>query len=361
VQPPERGATQKLATHRSFAAEGRMGARRLVWHVGFERNIRRRGSHRFEVRSEVLLSHEPPRIDYLLLCKILDAIDDAAETLRGLWPLLPRVSVVEYKSPGRMYRAGNLDRLWSYVHTYYADQRALPRRRADGTELSPGMEGAPDVWTRSDLCAVLVVHARTPSLLQDAEEQGLAWVDRGGGYWEVTGGKFALYVVEIDVVGPAEGDDLLYSLGHGARVTPEALRFWMELMGSKEAGMSMQDMEGYDELMTKLLASLPPEQRLAGLAPEQRLAGLAPEQRLAGLAPEQRLAGLAPEQVLSRYPAEQRLIGLAPEQRLAGLDRDHQVLALPVEILRVLPDDYVSSLSVEAQAEIRRRLQRNGH
>jgi hypothetical protein len=101
-------------------------------------------------------------------------------------------------------------------------------------------------------------------------------------------------------------------------------------MGSQEAGMRMQDMEGYEELMQKFLASLPPEQRLAGMAPEQRLAGLAPEQRLAGM---------------------------APEQRLAGLDRDHQVLALPVELLSGLSEAYVRTLSPEVQAEIARRLQ----
>jgi hypothetical protein len=289
---------------------------KVVWHVGFERNLQRRGSRAFEVRSEVQLSSEPARIDYLLLRKIAELVDHSAQTLRGLWPLLPRVSVVEYKSPSRLYRPGNLDRLWSYAHTYYADQRALPRERAHGTRLAPGMEGAPDVWERADLCAVLVVPARTPSLLQDVAEQGLEWDDLGDGYWRLTGGKFALYVVEIDRVGPAEGDDLLHSLGHGQHVTPETARFWMELVGSKEAGMSMQDMEGYDELVQKLIASLPPEQ------------------------------------VLSQYPAE---------QRLAGLDRDHQVLALSVELLRVLPDDYLRSLSPEVQAEIRRRLQRDGH
>ena len=89
--------------------------------------------------------------------------------------------------------------------------------------------------------------------------------------------------------------------------------------------MSMQDMEGYDELMKKFLDSLPPEQRLAGLAPEQRLAGL------------------------------------APEQRLAGLDHDHQALALPLDVLRLLPEEYLQSLSPEVQAELRRRLGRNGH
>jgi len=296
-----------------------------VWHVGFEMNLRRRGSRAFEIRSEVLLSSEPPRIDYLLLRKIAEELDDEAQTLRGLWPMLPRVSVVEYKSPSRLYRAGNLDRLWSYVHTYHADQQEMPHARADGTQLSPGMEGAPDVWVRADLCAVLVVPARTPSLLDDAQDQGLGWVDRGGGYWEVTGGKYALYVVEIDVAGPAEGDDLLYSLGHGKPLTAEARQFWIEFVGSTEAGMSMQDMEGYQEALAKLLDTLPAEQRLAGLAPEL---------------------------FLSLYPAE---------QRLAGLDRDHQILALSDEVLRGFPDQYVRSLSVEVQAEIRRRLQRRDH
>jgi hypothetical protein len=308
-----------------------MGARRFVWHVGFERNARRRGSRAFEIRSEVPLSSEPPRLDYLFFRKVAELVDDAPETLRGLWPLLPRVSVVEYKSPGRGFRAGDLDRLWSYVHTYWADQRGMPRSRADGTQLAPRMEGAPDVWERAELCAVLVVPARTPSLDDDAKELGLTWVDLGSGYWEANGGKFALYVVEIEVVGRAEGDDLLYFLSTGQFDTPAARSFVAELLGSKEAGMSMQDLEGYDELMQKLLAGLSPEQRLAGLGPEQRLAGLGPEQRLAGL---------------------------APEQRLAGLDHDHQALALPLDVLRGLTDEYIRSLSPEVQAEIRRRLQR---
>ena len=31
------------------------------------------------------------------------------------------------------------------------------------------------------------------------------------GYWRLAGGLFAMYVVELDVVGPAEGDDMLHS------------------------------------------------------------------------------------------------------------------------------------------------------
>lgn len=88
--------------------------------------------------------------------------------------------------------------------------------------------------------------------------------------------------------------------------------------------MNIQDMEGYQELLDRLLDSLPAEQ------------------------------------VLSHYAPEQRLAGLDPEQRLAGLDRDHQALALPVEVLRLLPEAYLRSLSPEVEAEIRRRVPRNG-
>src|ERR1700733_6448749 len=172
-----------------------VGAKRVIWHVGFERNIHLRGPRSFDIRSEVQLSSEPSRLDYLLVRKLVVAgvvEDDSARTLRGLWPRLPRVSVVEYKSPGRPYRPGNLDRLWGYVHTYFADQRALPRRRADGTPVVSGTEGAPDVWTREDLCAVLVVPSRTQGLDEDAASMGLAWEGLGGGSWGLPGGLFVL-------------------------------------------------------------------------------------------------------------------------------------------------------------------------
>jgi hypothetical protein len=294
-----------------------VGAKRVIWHVGFERNLRRRGPPSFEVRSEVPLSEEPPRLDYLLLRKLTpegEPVDNSAQTLRHLWALLPRVSVVEYKSPGHPYRSGQLDRLWGYVHTYFANQRALPRHRADGALLTPA-EGGPEVREREDLCAVLIVAARAPSLDADVEAMGLTWENLGSGYLRVHDGLFTLYLVELDVAGPAEGDDLLHSFGHGTLRSPEARWFWMELVGSKEAVMNMQDMEGYKELMDKMLDTLPAEQ------------------------------------VLSHY---------APEQRLAGLDRDHQALALPVEVLQLLPEAYLRSLSPEVESEIRRRLRQNG-
>jgi hypothetical protein len=308
-----------------------VGAKRMVWHVGFERILRRHGPRSFEVRSEVPLSEEPPRLDYLLLRKLAPEgapVEDSAPTLRRLWPLLRRVSVVEYKSPGHPYRSGQLDRLWGYVHTYFANQCALPHHRTDGRLLTSA-DGGPEVRERQDLCAVLVVAARSPSLVADIETMGLTWEDLGSGYLRVHKGLFTLYVVELDVAGPAEGDDLLHSFGHGAVYTPEARWFWMELVGSRGVPMNIEDMEGYDELLRKFLAAVPARLRVEGVPPEELLAELPPEQRLAGL---------------------------PPEQRLAGLDRDHQALALPVEVLRLLPEVYLCSLSPEIGAEIRRRL-----
>ena len=111
----------------------------------------------------------------------------------------------------------------------------------------------------------------------------------------------------------------------------EARRWLAEQMLSKETDMAMQELEGYDEVVMKLVTSLPVEQRLAGLSLEQRLAGLPPEQRLAGLAPEQRPAGLSPEQ---------------------------KVLALPDDVIRALAPEYLATLSEATRSAIRGRIGR---
>jgi hypothetical protein len=186
----------------------------------------------------------------------------------------------------------------------------------------------------------LIVPARSRALAADVDAIGLRWKDLGAGYWQLEGGLFPLFVVELDVVAEQEQEDLVSLFSHHMQDTPRVRRFWMELVGTKEAGMSVQELEGYDEVLQHLLSRFTPEQRLAGLAPEQRLAGLAPEQRLAGLAPEQRLAGLA------------------PEQRLAGLDPEQAILALPDEVLRGFSEDYLATLSAPTRAAIRARLGR---
>lgn len=70
------------------------------------------------------------------------------------------------------------------------------------------------------------------------------------------------------------------------------------------------------------------------------------------------LATLPPERVLSAYTPEQRMAGLSPEQRLAGLSLEQVLLALPDDVLRALSDVYLDTLSAETRAAIRARIGR---
>ncbi|WP_437657006.1 hypothetical protein [Sorangium sp. So ce1182] len=306
-----------------------MGSTRTAWHVLLVALLSQRGSPRFEVRSEVPLSAEPLRADYLLLRKSAESSEPAG-TLRRLWDLLPSEAIVEFKSIGRPYRRRNLDRLYSYLLLYFAD---TPER----------------LEQRSDLCGVLLVPSRTRSLDADAAALGLEWHDLGDGYWRLRGAAFALIVAEIDPVAEAEDDDLLRLFGHGEARTREARRWLAQQLGAEEMAMEMQDLEGFDEVVRKLLATLPPEQVLAAYTPAQVLAAYTPAQVLAAYAPEQRVAGL---------PPEQRMAGLPPEQRVAGLPPEQVLLALPDDALRALSDAYLETLSAETRAVIRARIGR---
>jgi hypothetical protein len=92
-------------------------------------------------------------------------------------------------------------------------------------------------------------------------------------------------------------------------------------------------LEGHNEVLERLLQSLTPEEILRAAGRTRLLESLPPEQRLAGLTLEQRLADLTPEQVL---------LALLP--------------ALPDGAVRALPDDYVRNLPPDIQAAIRRRI-----
>ncbi len=237
-----------------------MGTTRTVWHVMLKTLLNQCAPPRFEVRGEVQLSSEPLRADYLLLRRV-EPEEGEARTLRKLWGLLPKDTILEFKSTGRPYRARNLDRLWAYLHLHYTDE---PKR----------------LEQRGDLCGALLVPARTPSLDLDVGSLGLAWRDQGAGYRELTGGPFTLYVLEIDTVAEAEEDDLLRSFGHDRARTQEGKRWFWEQTGATVEGMKMSDLEDYDEARLKAVDDLPPERVLAKYKPEQRVAGLTPEQRV---------------------------------------------------------------------------------
>jgi hypothetical protein len=283
-----------------------MGTARTAWHVNFVALVREGAPPGVEVRAEVQLTVEPQRADLLLLRRAGEMRrDNEARVLRGLWPRLGDDSLVEFKSLARPFRAGDFLRLLGYGVQYHVTQ--IERLRP------------------SSITLVLIVPSLTPALLSEIEWLGLTLTPLGDGYARVEGMMYPSYVVVIDEVAVAERDDLLALFGHHKITTREA-RWWLErhlVRGKEETRMeNIENLEGYDEMLQKLLESVPSEQRLAGLAPEQRLAGLAPEQRLAGLAPEQ------------------------------------QVLALSDEVLRALSDEFLSTLPLEVREKVRARIGR---
>ena len=289
-----------------------------LWHLAFVNLIQRRAPPNFEVQSEVRLTIEPQRADMLLLRRIgVERQDHLARVLRTLWPRLGLVSVLEYKSPvDSAFRPGDLLRLVGYgvlYDTVHLD--ALPRRE--------------------DLTLVLVVASVTPTLRDELARMGWTLTPLGGGYGRIDGTVYTTFVVLTDEVTEAERDEYLRLFSHRPAEQGEAtrwLRQWMRDTKMKQP--DIEELPGFEELFQKTIEAMPIEKRLAGLAPEQVLGTFAPEQRLAGLAPEQRLAGLATDQL---------------------------ILALPLDVLRVLPDEYVRSLPAEVQEQIQKRLREAVH
>ena len=279
-----------------------MGTTRTAWHVMFVALLEERAPPGVDVRSEVPLTNEPQRADLLLLRRAgASRADDRARVLRGLWPVLSTDTLVEFKSPSRPYRRGDLVRLLGYGAQYHA--------------------GRFERLCREDLALVLVVVAITPTLRQDIAQMDIALEPRARGYWGTSGWAYPTHVVELDEVADAEQDELLALFGRRKMKGIESARWWEEHVMRPEA-KAIKDLEGYREMRRRILDAFAPEERVDGLSPQERLAGLAPEERLAGLAPQE------------------------------------LVLSLPDEVVRSLSDDFLATLPPDIQERLRRRVGR---
>jgi hypothetical protein len=280
-----------------------------LWHLAFVNLIQARAPPSFEILSEIRLSVEPQRADMVLLRRTSAAPhDDEARILRPLWPQLGLATVLEYKSPvDSAFRPGDLLRLVGYgvlYETAHLDE--LP--------------------AHTDLTLVLVVASVTPTLRREVERLGWTLTPTGGGYARIDGGVYACHVVITDEVTLAERDEYLRLFSHRPTEPGEATRWLRQWMREKKMKQpDIDDVPGWDEIARKVLDKQSPRERLAGLSPEDRTEGLTLKERLAGLSPEQ------------------------------------VVLALPIDALRVIPKEYLRTLPVELQKQIKDRLDEAMH
>jgi len=288
----------------------KMSAPRTLWHLMLYALLDERRPSAFEVRFEVPLSKEPQRADFLLLRRTKEGDVSDARVLRRLWGLIREQALVEYKSVSASLEPGDLTKLLGYGAQY----ASLNRDR---------------LKHKQDLLLVLLVPSMTPTLKDELSFLDAKLGRAKAGYAPIEGLCFPAYAVFVDEVALVERDRLVGMFGHGTSLEGTDRWWWIHHLWNREgvmANVNPEDMEGYDELTAKFLASLPVELRLKGLAPKDRLKGLAPKDRLKGLAPEDRFEGLTPKD---------RLKGLAPEDRFEGLATD-ELRAMLEELRRRL-------------------------
>jgi hypothetical protein len=337
-----------------------MGAKKTAWHPPFTGLLQERCPRWAKVTGEVQLTAEPLRVDDVIevwVDRPHDPLDTGA-TLRGMWRFIVVVGLLEYKSVVWPFQHGDLSRLIAYGLLWRATHQRR-EGRSDGSRT--------ERLAAHEITLILAVPSINAPLRDELDDLGLTLPASTTGYYQVPSGLLPLVVVDLRVVAELEDDDLLRGFAGGPQRTLEARR-WMRQhwsgTGDTMGTNATPDLYGYDEFIEQYLRDLTPMQRLKGLAPEERLKGLAPEERLKGLAPEERLKGLAPEERLRGLAPEERLKGLAPEERLKGLAPEErltdlteveQVLALPIHLLRLLPDDYIVTLPADVQARIHAR------
>ncbi len=306
------------------------GTPRTAWHYFLHLLLRERGPKRFEYLAEEPLTKDWQRMDWLVVRRRARAAGDPGTTLVRLWPLLPKLSVLEFKSASKGYRARGLHRLLGYGHQYFSEHEA-------------------ELPTHDDLALVLLVARRYEALDADLRALGLREEAISPGYARLRGAAFPLLLVDLYALASCDRDDLIALFADGAAHPPDADVWWYAHTGRKENGMDPRELEDFEDMQRRYFASFPLEQRLAGATPAEILACLKPEERLVGLKPEERLVGLKPEE---------RLAGLKPEDIARALSEADRVLALPDAALRALPADYLTTLPEAAQARIRERLAR---
>ncbi len=279
-----------------------MSSQRTQWHVLFYAAVREHGSRAMEALAEVLLSKEPQQGDLLLIRRRDipgEEADAAARTLRSFWPLVPREALVEYKSPSRPPRPGDLAKLIGY-----GGQLHHLRLR--------------EIGAFANLLLCLVVTDPPAGLLQEIEALGAPATRVAPGYLLVETRPYRILVVNLSSVVEAEGDEWM-SVFVPSRVLSADARCWLEEHMPTKDIPANEKLEGHDEVLARLLRATPPEDILRAAGVDRLLGSLTPEQRLADLTPEQR------------------------------------VLAMPLDALRALSEDYLRTLPEPVLAAIRKR------
>ena len=140
---------------------------------------------------------------------------------------------------------------------------------------------------------VLVVPTSNTALSREIAWLGWHAEPFANGYARVLGSVYTLYIVELDPL--SESEDKLRPYTQSGKVDAEIARRMLSWINEVAKMQDIQRLEGFQELLGRLLDAIDLEQVLDHYAPEQVLDHYAPRERLAGLTPEQVLDALPEE------------------------------------------------------------------
>ena len=263
-----------------------------AWHHAFFELTRQRSPPTSDIDFDMPLSQYPSRVDLVMRRKDGPARDHEARFLRGLWPLLGKVALADFKSPTRGFRRTEFMRLVQYGWQYHA----LHYKELKG----PG-----------DLTLVLLVPHESKALHDELSHLEYKLKAVSPGYSRISGVlRYNSFVVFLDQVAEAERDEYVRIFTKNKDIRDAKARRFIQqwLIGVQQAMQDVKDMEGYDEMLQKFLASMPPEQRLAGMTPEEVMASYKAEELLASMSPEEIAQSLSDEKrtALAAWLAKQK-------------------------------------------------------
>lgn len=266
-----------------------MANHRTAWHVLFVAGLSEHGPPGFNVLAELLLSTEPLRADVVVVRRREGPHDDAAaRTLIRFWPLVRHTALMEFKSPSRFVREGEVAKLFGYGGQYHA---------LHFEELAAA----------ADLLLVLVVPSLTPTLTAELRCLGFVAAPVAPGYWLAEGRPYALLVIDLTTVVEADRDELMAIFVRSKLLSVFATRFMERHRMTPNAPQNLAELEDYHEVVQRWLSSLTPAERLEGLAPAERLEGLSPEQQILALS-DDLLRGFPEEYLRTLPPGVQQAI-----------------------------------------------------
>ena len=268
----------------------------------------------FKVRSEVLLSQQPLRVDYVVVRRrLLPAPNDPGPLLTSRLFYEAELTLGEIKGPRDVLEA----RDFQWQLGYAAHLSALE-----------------EIRDPSKLQLMTVAGRLSPPFREQALAYGAAFVELEPGLHLARGPLHRHLVVETEVV----ADPLLRLFSQASLRRPESL--WAELLTTEQRAILVQlcsDVEqfrrkpqlrmryaDYEEVAMSLEESI--EKLLKILSAEERMKGLPAEERMKGLPAEERMKGLPAEERMKGLPVEERVKGLSTEELLRGLSAEQREL-----------------------------------